>query len=112
MIQSKPRGNAVASPAQASDARGKKGRKSRAQQPNRGATGDPEADQNNSSDNNIDDPEKNQGITEAAATFDQYDQDSNYKDDKQASSPTNSYDKKVKKAGMSMSRHTTKNIDT
>ena len=43
----------------------------------RGATGDAEADLN-SSDMNLDDPEKNNGIAGAAATFEQ---DSNYKAD-------------------------------
>ena len=46
----------------------------------------------------------------AAAAFEEYEQDSNYKADKGASSPTDSYDKKVQK--VNMSRHTTKNIDS
>ena len=48
----------------------------------------------------------------AAAAFEEFEQDSNYKAEKGASSPTDSYDKKVQKVGMGMSRHTTKNIDS
>ena len=103
MIQSKPRGNTVASPAQASN----KGRK--LANSKRGATGDQEAELNNSSDNNLDDPGKNQGI---AAGFEEFEQDSNYKAEKGPSSPTASYDKKVQKVNMGMSRHTTKHIDS